>query len=110
MVPGTARSARWPWVVELVRHAKSADAAYGRPALFNREEATICASATISCRIVGAPWIGIVRQGARRRVRQCHWQYNGKRRKNPDRVTHLQVSLFVLPSDPRGPPHGHPNN
>src|SRR5262249_39572864 len=49
---------RGPWVVELVGQAKSADAAYGRPALLNGEEAAICAAATISSRIGRAPWIG----------------------------------------------------
>jgi uncharacterized protein (DUF39 family) len=39
----------------LVGHAKSADAAYGRPASLNGEEATICTAAAISFRIVRAP-------------------------------------------------------
>jgi len=78
LIVSTTRAAvarRPTGIVKLIRHAKSADAAHGCPALLNGEEAAICSSPSTT-RILCAPSSIIAGQRIHWRLRQHHCQRN----------------------------------
>src|SRR6478752_8027541 len=82
-----------PRVIELVVCAESADAAHGRPALFEGEKSAVRGAARIAA-IVGAPRIGIVWQ-----IVRAHRPREKQARKNnpaENGEPHLQISVCVL--------------
>ena len=71
-IPGAATGRRSAGIVKLVRHAKPADAAHGRPALLNSEKAAV-GGTTSHPPILGAPSRIVTGQRMGWRLHQHYW-------------------------------------
>jgi hypothetical protein len=80
-------------IVKLIRHAKPADTAHGRPALLDSEKAAVCRTASHPP-ILGAPSSIVARQRIGWRLHQ-HYGRNEKRSHNIRREAHCEPSYVV---------------